>query len=732
MTTKRCLIVAIVALSVVRTFAQQAQEPDLGGLSVEELMNVHVVSASNISERLSEAPATVIVITGDDIRQRGYTDLSQIFDDLPGMDVVRTYGDTYVKNYWRGYRNTIGDPFLIMIDGVVFNHLYFNTTDVMVTFPLSNIDRVEVVYGPASSVYGASAFMGVVNVITRQDEPEPGSPRSVNIRVGSSSERLFDATFLYKLGDVRFRLTTRIDNGNLDDSFINRYEYTSSHYYSDRRLWGGFVDNASVGGSFLSPHRNRAIDFRANAGDLELGVQYFDLNSGYGVEYAADRAQNHAVWSRPDFSAYLKMNRALSDRVRSAMMVRYRTSDVSSDSDFLESLTGTQLAPQQLDRFSFWHAANSSVSAQEDVDVKLSGSFAIRTGLRYEQKDLQKSYDITYGPSLPPSQVDGTRYPYPQPPSDTPAAPNRLTTEDTGVYLQGWYRLSDRHRLNFGVRNDHNSKYGGATTVRTGYVGTFGGVTLKALYGEAFQEPNNRLLYGGWDGSGSDPTLRPERSNTMEVNASYTMRVVSNQISVYQVRNRDTFVNTVSSAQNLGDRNIAGFDYQVQSKLSLGDDRQLKLWGYYSRILTANERKVDALGTDLGTQPVGDLAANKLHLGITALAGKRLSATLLGRVIGVRDTVASNPVPRVPGYATFDAFVRYDFPSAVGLSIGITNLANRAYFEPGVRDAGAGITPGFFDSNGLWHGSASYYNSLLPQPGRQFVVGVHFDLPHGR
>ncbi len=207
------------------------------------------------------------------------------------------------------------------------------------------------------------------------------------------------------------------------------------------------------------------------------------------------------------------------------------------------------------------------------------------------------------------------------------------------------------------------------------------------------------------------------------------MRRISHQISVYKVENRDTFVNTVHAAQNLGKRNITGFDYQVQSQLSLGRDRQLKLWGYYSRILTANERKVDALGADLGTEPVGDLARNKVHLGVTALVGRRLTATLLGRAIGPRDTVTSNPVRRVPGYATFDAYVRYDFPTAFGLSIGVTNLTNRAYFEPGVRDASAGTAPGFFDANGLWHGSGGYFNSLLPQPGRQFIVGIHLDVP---
>ena len=66
-------------------------------MSLEELGNITIKSASNIEEKLSDAPATMIVITKDEIEQRGYTEASQIFDDLPGMDVVRAYGDSYFK-----------------------------------------------------------------------------------------------------------------------------------------------------------------------------------------------------------------------------------------------------------------------------------------------------------------------------------------------------------------------------------------------------------------------------------------------------------------------------------------------------------------------------------------------------------------------------------------------------------------------------------------------------------
>jgi outer membrane receptor for ferrienterochelin and colicins len=146
--------------------AQLANE-DVFELSLNELLNEEVTTASNRKELLSNAPATVIVIDKKAMRNRGYENLSEALTDLPGMEMVYTYGDTYYLNYMRGYRYTIGTPYLVMIDGVTINSLYFNKTTQLSAFPISSVERIEVVYGPASSVYGANAFMGVVNIITQ-------------------------------------------------------------------------------------------------------------------------------------------------------------------------------------------------------------------------------------------------------------------------------------------------------------------------------------------------------------------------------------------------------------------------------------------------------------------------------------------------------------------------------------------------------------------------------------
>ena len=710
--------------------AQEPESDPLAGMSLEELMDLSVVTASNVSERLGDAPATVIVLSREDIRDRGYSDLSQMFDDLPGMQIVRPFGATYLKNYWRGYRNTIGDPYLLMVDGIVFNHLYFNTADVLVTFPMSNIERVEVVYGPASSIYGPNAFMGVVNIITTRGRDENGSYERGQFSAGSFDRRLADVSYFYQSDAFRMSVAGRIDNGDVDQSSGERYEYTKDRYYSDRRLWGGFLDNPELGGSFTSPHRNRGVDLRAWFGGIEAGVQYYVLDAGYGVEYAADRAQAKATWARPDFSAHVRGSRKLGEKLSSTTLVRYRTSKVTNDSFFVQSYASTDQTgrPQQQADFSYWQALNSSWSLFQDFDLAVTPRLSVAAGFKYEQKDLQKAYDIHYGPTLPASEIDASSYPYPQPPVKSVLRQNHITTDDQGVYVQGRFALSDHTRLNLGVRYDDNSAYGSATTLRAGVVENRGPWVFKALFGQAFQEPTPRLLYGGWTGSGSDPDLDPERSDTMELSASYNRRSFATLASLYWVRNEDTIVNTTSGAENISDREVIGLDYHAQLLLNIPRVGRTKLWGYYSHLFTAEEQGVpDELDRD--EERIGDLANDQLRLGATAQLGRHLTTTLSGRYVSSRRTVVSNPVDVVPSYTTVDAFMRLNdlFVKGLGLSLRAANLFDEEYFHPGVREANAGVTPGFFDASGAWQGSGGFYNSLLPQPGRTVEFALHFD-----
>ncbi|HJW09103.1 MAG TPA: TonB-dependent receptor [Holophagaceae bacterium] len=689
----------------------QAQAPDQKLQDLLELLHTPVVSASKTSEKLSEAPATVIVLQRSDLEQRGYTELSQILDDLPGMDVSRSYGANYFKDYWRGYRNDIGEPFLVLVDGISFNHLWYNTADTpLVTYPITAIERVEVVYGPASAVYGANALMGVINIITRR--PEAGG---VKVRgtftSGSFDTRIADLSTSFRSGDFAFSLAARSDKGDVDEAAAERYEYTRSRYYSDRGLWGDLVDNSRLGGAPRSDHQHYGIDLRLLWGDTEFGLQRLSISSGYGLAYAADESQSIGLWTRPETSFFLRQPLDLGERISSTLMVRYRQSGLDQDSYDVESSYGYGSGNASV--LTYYEVLNSSLAYTQDFELKATDSLSFNAGIKFEQKTLQKAYLTTQGPVDRPDGSLGDS--------------NHFSVSERGIYLQGRYRLTAGSQLNLGLRSDTNSIYGTANMIRGGYVGTLGPWGFKALYGQGYQEPTGRLLYGAVSGTGSNPDLRPERSNTAELSGSYTLPAFSASLSVYQVRNSGTIQLLNGQVQNSGGQDVKGADVGVQWILPVSFAKQWKLWGYYSHYFSAEDQHDTPAGTvDMRS---GDLADNKIWLGTTLVWNDHFNATMLGRLIGSRRTVASNPVGEVGGYGSLDLALnaRNLWIKGLGASLRVANLADRAYFEPGLRDAGAGTTPGGFDATGTWSGSRSYYNSLLPQPGRSIQFSVTLD-----
>jgi outer membrane receptor for ferrienterochelin and colicins len=715
---------------------------NLMNLTLDELMNVEITSASNSPERLPEAPATVIVITREEIDRRGYTELSQILDDLPGMDVTRAYGSSYVRMSWRGCRDNV--PFLVMVDGVVFNHLYFGSTETpFATVPLSNIKQVEIVYGPASAVYGADASMGVINVITNKDRPTDGSSSSARLAYGTNQTRIADVSYFFKRESLRVSLAARLDNGVLDPKAGQRYEYTKDGYYSSRRLWGGFLDNPNLGGKFSSPHRNRALDLRVFLGETELAFQYYRLDSGYGLEYAADKVQNNAIWAREERSLTLRRTDALGRKLTSSTLLRYRSSGITNDSYFVDAFYDKK-AMSYVAAVSYWQANNFSWTATQDFELRPIEALQFNAGAKYEQKNLQKAYDLTGeasdpmapGGYVPVGMLDATRYDYPPPPDDVLTAQNRITTEDLGAYLQARYGLSgllgaaDRHQLNAGLRFDHNSSYGSHTTLRGGYVGRYGRWGAKALFGQGFEEPPPRLLYGGWKGAGSDPALKAQQTETIELSGSFTAARFAALLTAYSIRNTNTLISVAGGARNLGARRVDGVELHLQTRLPVTARTIIQGWLYGTEYLRMREQKFDRMGNFTGNGDIGDLARSKLQLGLTATFDDKLSGTLRGRLIGNRIPIDTNPIRKINGYFTMDAsFTARDLGvKGLGLSLDIFNVLDLHYSHPGVRSANAGDTPGYFDDAGVWHGSAGYDSSRLPQPGRAFLLSLRFDL----
>lgn len=734
-----CVALAAALLAPVAATRAQSADEDYDALfemSLEELSQVTITTASRRPERVARAPATVIVLSRDDLRRRGYRELSEIYNDLPGMDLSRPYGDTYFRNQWRGLRKTIGTPYLLMLDGVILNHLYFNQDEVIATLPLSNVEQVEVVYGPASVVYGPNAFVGVINVITRSSLAEDGQRFSGRLTAGSFDSRIADLHYRYRRGDWQLSLAARADDGDLDRSRADSYEWTRERYLQDRSLWGAFADDPDRGGEYSSPHANRAVDLRLMHDRTELGLQYFSLNTHFGTVYPGDRVQMLSYWAEPDLSIHLRQPQQFSDQLSGSLLLRYRESGLDNLSDTLETYFVTDpdsgLA-RRVVNYSFWAAENSSWSLFQDLQWKIDERWTLLAGFKHERKDLQKAYRILFGPDLPPEQIVNIGdYPDPDRPTSDLIPRNRIDTRDSALYTQiqlddsNWWGWDEQHSLLAGVRFDHNSEYGTARTLRGGYVLARERWTFKLLYGEAFNEPAPRELYGGWRGSGSNPTLDPETAHTIEASLGYTHSHYNLLLSAYRLRSEDNIVTFSGGARNLGDRAIRGLDLHLQTRLPLGP-RPWSLWAYYS--WTDAEESRPLPDASLVRGEVGDTAPHKAYLGLTIPHSERFSSTLRGRFVDARRTVPTNPVREVASYTSFDLNLQYlDWPvPGLSWSLAVLNLTDRSYFHPGLREANAGTTPGFRDAAGDWQGSLGYYNSLLPQDGRGLFLSLNYE-----
>lgn len=152
---------------------------DLSSLSLEELSDVRVTSVSMRSERLADAPAAVFVITGEDIRRSGSASLPEALRLAPNLHVSMHYNGGYIVTA-RGFASSSGNKMLVLVDGrsiytPLFSGVFWDANDV----PLETIERIEVISGPAGTLWGTNAVNGVINVITRRAADSSGALASV-------------------------------------------------------------------------------------------------------------------------------------------------------------------------------------------------------------------------------------------------------------------------------------------------------------------------------------------------------------------------------------------------------------------------------------------------------------------------------------------------------------------------------------------------------------------------
>jgi iron complex outermembrane recepter protein len=152
----------------------QQKTSDLANRSIEDLMDIQVTSASKKEQKMSEVASAIFVITEEDIRNSGATNIPDVLRMVPGVDVAQINGSTWAISA-RGFNEQFSNKLLVMIDGRIvytpnFAGVYWDTLD----FPLEDIQRIEVIRGPGGAIWGANAVNGVISIFTKKSAETKG------------------------------------------------------------------------------------------------------------------------------------------------------------------------------------------------------------------------------------------------------------------------------------------------------------------------------------------------------------------------------------------------------------------------------------------------------------------------------------------------------------------------------------------------------------------------------
>ena len=194
------------ALVALPSPAQQLRPQDLADASLEQLMNIQVTSAGKKTQSLRTTAASVYVISAEDIRRSGMQSLPELLRLAPGVQVARLESGAWAIGV-RGFSDQYADKLLVLVDGrSVYNEAYGGVFWEMQEMAVADIERIEVIRGPAAAMWGPNAVNGVINILTKPAQSTQGGLATVE--AGSASQSVESVRWGGALGNHAFYRTT--------------------------------------------------------------------------------------------------------------------------------------------------------------------------------------------------------------------------------------------------------------------------------------------------------------------------------------------------------------------------------------------------------------------------------------------------------------------------------------------------------------------------------------------
>jgi len=474
---------------------------DIFSLSLEDLMNVKVTTASKFAQNASKVAATMMVITEDQINARGYQTLLDVMRDLPDFKVEENSSGQFNQITIRGIAGQ--DKFVIMLDGVRLSSPTNDMMPVFVNYPINLAKQIEVVYGPASALYGADAVSGIINIISKKADEDKNTT--------------FKAS-----------------------SIAGNYNYTSSSLYINQKIKDDF--NVTLSGQYLYDQQADLSKIYKNNPETNFdnsvynnGYLQTDLKDSKGMNIPMKTPQPSYTTPAKGYNIYGSIRfrdfsfSAISTYTQNSSALGYKTRDALYNKDAFLGRTVNMLNMQhnkKVDNFTFTsllmgskyftdpnsnyqnlyvglnkgykYDVGSMLKAEEQINWELNEKLTIIGGATAEMfnsipkgGDLESPVDQSTsisGVYLGSRSVNN--------PDGIQAQLYNLAYTNMGTYLQAQYNPINDLSITLGGRYDKNSRFGSTVNPRASVVYSVSRkTTLKLLYNQAFLAPSPFIAY---------------------------------------------------------------------------------------------------------------------------------------------------------------------------------------------------------------------------------------------
>jgi outer membrane receptor for ferrienterochelin and colicins len=655
--------------------------------------------ATGLSKPISKAPAVATIITSKQIEEVGARTIDDVLETVPGLHVSDSSTRLSPIYSIRGIHTDKNPQVLMLLNGIPMTQLYFGDRGPLSSLPVGAISRIEIIRGPGSAVYGADAFAGVINVITKTADEYDGY--SISARVSEFNTK--DASFAY--------------GGETESGFKTSFNLqVTTTDGDDSRLIGADAQTIFDGATGTTV---------SNApGPMSTGLERLDFNAEvskgdwifrFWSRYVTDSGAGPGIALALDPTGSAETKDYLLDFTQKNVAqlpgwtfdIRFSHYDVNSKSESTLFPAGTFLPIDSLGNvnpitgapvfFPQGLIGNPEVYEQR-TNLELTGisrDFGIhdvRLSAGATRATLDPKESKNYGPGVPVgvlTDVTGSDFIY-------------ISTETRNLmYLsvQDVIDIAADWELTAGVRYDDYSDFGSTTNPRLALVWeTFNNLTTKLLYGKAFRAPsfaelyaiNNPVILG-------NRQLRPEIIDTFEVAVDYSPGLTHHagvSLYSYDIKDLIQFVPDGSGAQiarNTGKQSGEGIELEWVWK----PDEELIFTGNFA-LASARDKTNDA--------EVANFPGKQVYLKInwSPLPGWELVPEVFH--IADRHRAAGDPRPNPSDYSLVNLSVNsINNQGGYSWGAGVKNLTDRNTVEPSPFEVSlptGSFVPGDFPRSG--------------------------------